>query len=383
MRATAGPISRAGSLLTLLWISVPAAAAAAAGADDADSGPLQSYNRGVQLYREGRLDEAAAAFGKATPADDPAIAARARFNLGNTHFSLALKERQSESPNRESVKQRLHDAIQAYRGALRADPSDADARANIELATRLLGELKKQDEQQQQQQKDEQQQDEQQQQDGNQQDGPKQYNSKPSQPEPSEDDSSRDPEPQQQEPQQEDQQAGSEEQDQSETAGGGRSEQAASQQPSDSPEQSTSDGSGRDSQPQPRESTPDGRDDSEQGRESQGESDDGRADQSSRQQRGETAESGGRPSPDPTEPSEVNANDDETTRPGPRGELTAENGSAPATDDASMEVSAETGKMTEEEARKLLQAIRDRDMIRRLRRQAAQRLRRVPVERDW
>ena len=42
-----------------------------------------------------------------------------------------------------------------------------------------------------------------------------------------------------------------------------------------------------------------------------------------------------------------------------------------------------TDQMTEEEARKLLQSIRDRDMLRRLRKQAAERALRVPVERDW
>ena len=42
-----------------------------------------------------------------------------------------------------------------------------------------------------------------------------------------------------------------------------------------------------------------------------------------------------------------------------------------------------TNQMTEEEARKLLQSIRDRDMLRRLRKQAAERALRVPVERDW
>ena len=39
--------------------------------------------------------------------------------------------------------------------------------------------------------------------------------------------------------------------------------------------------------------------------------------------------------------------------------------------------------MTQQEAEKMLQAIRDRDMIRRLRRQAAERNQHVPVDRDW
>jgi Ca-activated chloride channel family protein len=39
--------------------------------------------------------------------------------------------------------------------------------------------------------------------------------------------------------------------------------------------------------------------------------------------------------------------------------------------------------MTIQEAQKMLQSIRDRDMLRRLRRQAAERDRHLPVDRDW
>jgi len=41
------------------------------------------------------------------------------------------------------------------------------------------------------------------------------------------------------------------------------------------------------------------------------------------------------------------------------------------------------GQMTPEEARKMLQAIRDREMLRQLIRQRAERSRRIPVEKDW
>ena len=39
--------------------------------------------------------------------------------------------------------------------------------------------------------------------------------------------------------------------------------------------------------------------------------------------------------------------------------------------------------MTRQEALKLLQAVRDRDMIRRYQQRQRQRQRRVPVEKDW
>ncbi len=68
----------------------------------------------------------------------------------------------------------------------------------------------------------------------------------------------------------------------------------------------------------------------------------------------------------------------------PSGELTAVNEQDAATDQAHGEPTLiKTDQMTEEEARKLLQSIRDRDMLRRLRKQAAERALRVPVERDW
>ena len=41
------------------------------------------------------------------------------------------------------------------------------------------------------------------------------------------------------------------------------------------------------------------------------------------------------------------------------------------------------GAMTVQEAEKMLQSIRDQEMIRRLKRQAAERNQHVPVDRDW
>ncbi len=75
--------------------------------------------------------------------------------------------------------------------------------------------------------------------------------------------------------------------------------------------------------------------------------------------------------------------DDESSTP-PSGELTAANEDPNASERQAAEpVRVATDQMTEEEARKLLQSIRDRDMLRRLRKQAAERALRVPVERDW
>ncbi|HEX5471566.1 MAG TPA: hypothetical protein VFW73_06750, partial [Lacipirellulaceae bacterium] len=45
--------------------------------------------------------------------------------------------------------------------------------------------------------------------------------------------------------------------------------------------------------------------------------------------------------------------------------------------------SAADSTMTRQEAEKMLQSIRDRDMLRRLQRQATERDQHVPVDRDW
>ena len=82
------------------------------------------------------------------------------------------------------------------------------------------------------------------------------------------------------------------------------------------------------------------------------------------------------------EPTEDEDKDDAS--PVPTGELTTANEQDESLDPKRREPAiVNTDQMTEEEARKLLQSIRDRDMLRRLRKRAAERALRVPVERDW
>lgn len=88
--------------------------------------PAINYNIANALHRLSRLDEAAASAEQARvfaeAADDGDIAQRALYTLGNTHF-------------RESD---LEAARDAYQGALRINPDDVDAKANLELVLRLL-----------------------------------------------------------------------------------------------------------------------------------------------------------------------------------------------------------------------------------------------------
>ena len=85
-----------------------------------------------------------------------------------------------------------------------------------------------------------------------------------------------------------------------------------------------------------------------------------------------------------TTPTDEAESEDESEDSSASGELTAvnEQDDGPDQDQGEPRL-VQTNQMTEEEARKLLQSIRDRDMVRRLRKQAAERALRVPVERDW
>ncbi len=86
---------------------------------------------------------------------------------------------------------------------------------------------------------------------------------------------------------------------------------------------------------------------------------------------------------DSTDQAESDGEGDDPTDPA-SGELTAVNEQEDAPEQERGEPTlVNADQMTEEEARKLLQSIRDRDMLRRLRKQAAERALRVPVERDW
>jgi tetratricopeptide (TPR) repeat protein len=92
--------------------------------------PELDFNEGAAAHalaaqREGAerrqlLEEAARAFQRAADGGSGAVAKQARYNLGNTRYRQG----------------RYDDAAQAYKAALRADPSHADARHNLALALR-------------------------------------------------------------------------------------------------------------------------------------------------------------------------------------------------------------------------------------------------------
>lgn len=124
--------------------------------DDPDSFLLQ-YNRGASLYRENKLEDAVAAFGRA-PAADPAETA---YNIGNAKYRLGAATAESDPQKALGL---YAEALAAYRRAMGANPDDVDAKFNHELVEKKIDELKKKIEEQKKEQ-EQQQQDQQQSQD--------------------------------------------------------------------------------------------------------------------------------------------------------------------------------------------------------------------------
>ena len=99
------------------------------GAQQGDSSTRLAFDAGSALYRLERYEEAAEQFRSA--ARDPGLRQRSLFNLGNAMVRAA-----EETPGRPEP---LYRAAEAFEGALRLDPRDQDAKWNLEIALRRLG----------------------------------------------------------------------------------------------------------------------------------------------------------------------------------------------------------------------------------------------------
>lgn len=79
--------------------------------------PALSYNAGNALYRQGDYTRAIGESQRASSAADPEVAAKAFYSLGENYYRQG----------------KLHDALDAFKNALRIDPSDHDAKYNVEV----------------------------------------------------------------------------------------------------------------------------------------------------------------------------------------------------------------------------------------------------------
>jgi Ca-activated chloride channel family protein len=94
-----------------------------------DSSARLAFDAGSALYRLERYDESAAAFRQSSRT--PERRQKSLYNLGNA-LVRAAEERPGE-------RRPLLDAVAAYEEALRLAPADAEARWNLEVALRRLG----------------------------------------------------------------------------------------------------------------------------------------------------------------------------------------------------------------------------------------------------
>jgi Ca-activated chloride channel homolog len=98
-------------------------------AQSSDTSARLAFDAGSALYRLERYDEAAEQF--RTAARDAALRQRSLFNLGNSMVRAAEEKPGTPDP--------LYRAAEAFEGALRLDPGDQDAKWNLEIALRRLG----------------------------------------------------------------------------------------------------------------------------------------------------------------------------------------------------------------------------------------------------
>lgn len=113
------------------------------------------FNMGVAAYRAGALERASELFDHARAlAADPAMQARAAYNLGTTAARQARQSRMDDPAVAQTqmadATESLKTALDRFRDTIAMNPGDEDARANGELAWRWLKQLEQLQEQMQQ-----------------------------------------------------------------------------------------------------------------------------------------------------------------------------------------------------------------------------------------
>ena len=99
--------------------------------DSGKASPQAHYNLGTALLALGRYEEAGAHFQRALQGVQPELRERTFYNLGNRFLADAR-----ESGDLRQQGEMLDAAIEAYKRTLRLDPQDVDAKWNLEMALR-------------------------------------------------------------------------------------------------------------------------------------------------------------------------------------------------------------------------------------------------------
>lgn len=325
-----------------------------------------NYDLAIAHYGNSDVEAASALFAESAKSNNDRIAADSRYNLGNCHFAKSLTLDQQP----KAAIEELALAVVQYRSAIRLDRQHAAARENLERATKLIKQLEDQEKEEQQQ--NEQQQDENQ--------------SKESQQQQNQQDSSEDSKQsdQSEEESNSDQESANESNDSKESGSESNDENSSEANPSQQDESKSEQSESQDDSQ--KESQNDSGEDAESKQQS-GEKSQDAAQGDPQQQQPNAETSDGSKEPDELEPESSEKGGEAP----PQGDIKAADdaGVEPQSDDESQmsignpDLQNEDGMMSRQEALKVLQSVRDRDMIRRLRQQQRQRSRRVQVEKDW
>lgn len=338
-----------------------------------------NYSLATAHFRNADLAAATTLFEQSAKSTNTRIASDSRYNLGNCHYTKALPLMEQQP---DAAIQELEAAVTHYRSALRLDRQRSDARENIERAGKLIKQLKNQLDQ-----NDSQQQENPQDQSSNEDQGQDedQQNDSDSQSEEQQNDSASD-DPQQESNPSQDEQSQSEQPQQQQDSDDSQGDQSQQSESDSANEQQSSTG-------EPNEES--GENDSDQ----QGKGDETQNANSDASQPDQTAASDSQQQSQSAKDSKQEQDGDtqrqqadqpaEGEQP-PEGDLSVADQSEGKPDDTSSANkmgarvgNEESGLMTKQEALKLLQAVRDRDMIRRLKQQQQRRQRRVRVDKDW
>ena len=316
-----------------------------------------NYNLAVAQYRKGDIESAKATFTEAAVSADSHLASAARYNLGNCFYADAITS--AENDKAAAIKS-LGQAIENYRASLIGNPNLIDARANIELAVEFLKTLN-QEEKEEQQQQNQQSQDQQNQ--GQQNQDQQNQDSQNSQ---SDDQQSSD-----QQSKQDQSQSDKNTSDQQQSGSKDKSSKQDQSQEQSGDSQDTGDQSGDEGQlksDQSAQQSPDAKS-QQQSEQSQ---------QAQQEQAGDQQQA---------EPSEEEPHAETRDNQIPAGELkaaTEQESNQKSSGRFAMETpDAEDTPMSKGEALKMLQAIRDQDMLRRLRQEQAERSRHITTDKDW
>ena len=329
--------------------------------------PSINYDRGIAHYHIEQYDQAAKAFEDAMAStDDQTLASYCAYNFGNAVYQATMRNLEGttneEGPAEaivaiDAAKEQLSETIDSYRRAIAKNVNDMDARANGELAWKMLqqlNEMQEEIEQQQKQQQDDQNQEQEQDEDTAEEQADNQENTDKG-----------DSKKENQEQQQDGEQSESQDQDSSENQQGEKSEDQKQQDSKPSDQQQ--DGEQSEDQQEKQQESQSTENSNEEQASPQDQKDTEQTEQENKSQQPNPSEE-----PGEKEMSDFDKGDLESANEG------GEQGAVEPKD------AKEEGKrLTRSEASRLLQLIRDKEQQRRKLLAARKAANRVPVQKDW